>query len=927
MRLKRALRWLRRHPVYSVLLSLGSFLFIALPPYLADTWALVSDRPLLTYIEEKVGIPKPVWIALACLVLIVVVAAAFYLRKVSRVRRLVVHRPTTAFIGVNPFTERDQQRFFGRDIEIEEIKRKLTDDPQLRFFILYGESGCGKTSLIRAGLIPALNEKEYDCATLYVRLYDHPEKSLRVALRSIGKHYAPVGGRAQTLFSELKAAHAHSGKGTLVLFIDQFQEFFINPLSTKERKLFFEFVREAVGAVNLSVKLVFALRSDFFYRMADFDGYINNVFQQSSRQRVDVFSLLWARAIIRLSLQKATQNQIEGVPWEDALIDRVLDDLAIERRGGAAAEIDPIVLPADEPIVLPAELQIVCQMVQRRGWIEARQYTGKERLIRDYLNEAIQASPNPHLSNLVLLEMVHENKITRAQPQTPEEIARKISTLTPAEAVRHLEYLDINYRLISQVVRQRSPDGDREIAYELAHEYLVNVINSLAGPVAEESRQANLALQDHRRIYFRNPKHRVPISDYRRIRKHATIELTAQDRLLLRRSARTFAYRTGTAALLFVLIICAARYGTVHFDVRHDKNEHPTIVVRRGLPYFEPLLGSDAVLVDTGLEPDALAEEGEAACKSKEWLVNFGARWSWRLKSWRKEKLLEDIDATTPQTVVHAAEELLKLKLAKDREVADVLIRKLNGRAFEQSSEGDLSNVVDLLLRLNVPREDIEPPLRKMWKNRSPGGRSAALLLRVGVQEDEAIRTFCDRLREGTGPYLVYLDSTDFERGSPLLRYYSGKGIVPSTPYDAFNTIDQFNIDRGADMRELSLNDALYEVGNNYKASYDLSILERNGYETLKPWLIELLRERLTTGTAKEIIAAAWTLSRLKIKSPWMGEIIQRRLQEASPIDENKQSLTPYIERRKLDEELVALAAAHSLFISEMSDRTGTEAA
>jgi hypothetical protein len=866
---------------------------------------------------ERIGISNPLWIALAWLVL-VIVAAAFYLLEVSRVRRLIVRRPTTAFIGVNPFTERDHPRFFGRDNEIEEIRRKLTGDPQLKFFILYGESGCGKTSLIRAGLIPALNEKDYDCATLYVRLYDHPEKSLREALRSIGKPEVPVGGRAQTLFSELKAAHARSGKGTLVLFIDQFQEFFINPLSAKERELFFKFVGETVGAANLSVKLMFALRSDFFHRMTDFFGYVKNVLQQSNTHRVNVFSLLWARIIIRLSLQKATENQIEGILWEDALIERVLDDLAIERRGGVAAET--------EPIVLPAELQIVCQMIQRRGWVEARQYTGKEWLIRDYLNEAIQTSPNPHLSNLVLLGMIHDNKITRAQPQTPEEIAHKISALNSAEALRHLEYLDVNYRLVSQVVRQESPDEDREIAYELTHEYLVNVISSLAGSVEEESRRANLALQEHRKRYIINPKYRVPIADYWRILKRATVELTAEDRLLLRRSAHRFAYRTGAAILLPVLLICVVRLGTVHFDVQHDKNDHSRVVVRRGLPYLMPLLGSDEILVNTGMEPDALTGEGKAACQNHESFVDFGARWSWRLKNWRKEKLLQDIDATTPQTVVRAAEELLKLKLADESEVADILIRRLNGRAFEQSSERDLSNVVDLLLRINITRDVIEQPLRKMWKNRSPGGRSAALLLRAGVQEDETIRTFCDRLRDGTSPYLVYLDSMDFDEGSPLLRYYSDKGIVPSTPYDGLNTTDGFILDRGVGKRELSLNDALYDVRHNYKASYDFSILERDGREAPNQWLIELLRERLTTGTAKEIVAAARTLAKLKIKSPWVGEIIRRRLQEISSINENKQSFTPNIEQQKLDEEIVALAAAHSLFVSEMSDKAVQDA-
>jgi hypothetical protein len=59
MCLKQIRRWLRKHPVYSVLAGFFFFAFITLPPYLADTWALFSDRPLLTYIEEEVGVRVP----------------------------------------------------------------------------------------------------------------------------------------------------------------------------------------------------------------------------------------------------------------------------------------------------------------------------------------------------------------------------------------------------------------------------------------------------------------------------------------------------------------------------------------------------------------------------------------------------------------------------------------------------------------------------------------------------------------------------------------------------------------------------------------------------------------------------------------------------------------------------------------------------
>lgn len=535
---------------------------------------------------DRIGFSKPQWNILAWLLLIIP-TAFLYVREVVRARRPVIRRPTTAFIGVNSFTERDKDRFFGRNNEIEEITRKLVDDSQLRILTLFGESGCGKTSLIRAGLIPEL-EQNHECATLYVRLYNHPVKSLREGLRAIGKSDVPAAGTTPTLFAELQAAQERSGKGKLILFIDQFQEFFINPISEEERKLFFDFVRETVSAASVSCKLVFALRSDYFDRLTYFDDYVEDVVQQANRKRIEPFRLSRARAIIQYSLMNATGNLAGSQFWDDGLVERVLSDLKIERRAGVAV--------GTEPIILPTELQIVCQMVQRRGWTQARQYIGKEMLIRDYINEAVEASPSPGLSKLVLLSMVHEDRISRAQPQTPTEIAHNINSLNEKEARQHLTHLDVNYRLVNQVVRQKSSGVDNEVAYELAHEYLVNVINSLAGSVAEVSHRANIALQEHRTRHANNPKHRVPIGDYWRIRKHATAQITAEDRSLLNGSARAFAYRTAAVILLPILLGCSIRYSTMHFDVRYDKNNQSTVVVRRGLPFLQPLLGSDTIL-------------------------------------------------------------------------------------------------------------------------------------------------------------------------------------------------------------------------------------------------------------------------------------------------------------------------------------------
>src|SRR5262249_28265264 len=55
--------------------------------------------------------------------------------------------------GLIPFAERDARRFFGRDREVDEVLERLATR---RFLAVIGVSGCGKSSLVRAGVIPVL---------------------------------------------------------------------------------------------------------------------------------------------------------------------------------------------------------------------------------------------------------------------------------------------------------------------------------------------------------------------------------------------------------------------------------------------------------------------------------------------------------------------------------------------------------------------------------------------------------------------------------------------------------------------------------------------------------------------------------------------------------------------------------------------------
>src|SRR5258705_3089767 len=62
------------------------------------------------------------------------------------------------WIGLAPFTESDREFFAGRGEEIDELLRLVRRDT---LTLLYGVSGLGKTSLLQAGLFPALRAEDY----------------------------------------------------------------------------------------------------------------------------------------------------------------------------------------------------------------------------------------------------------------------------------------------------------------------------------------------------------------------------------------------------------------------------------------------------------------------------------------------------------------------------------------------------------------------------------------------------------------------------------------------------------------------------------------------------------------------------------------------------------------------------------------------
>src|SRR5215470_1353001 len=82
------------------------------------------------------------------------------------------------WLGLASFTEENRSLFFGRDEEVAELARRVQ---RKILTVLFGKSGLGKTSILRAGLVPRLREQGY--SPVYVRIdygRDSPEPAEQI---------------------------------------------------------------------------------------------------------------------------------------------------------------------------------------------------------------------------------------------------------------------------------------------------------------------------------------------------------------------------------------------------------------------------------------------------------------------------------------------------------------------------------------------------------------------------------------------------------------------------------------------------------------------------------------------------------------------------------------------------------------------------
>ena len=237
--------------------------------------------------------------------------------------------------GLRAFQEADAGDFYGRERLVARLVERLSgvspDRPkgaaaEDRFLAVVGPSGSGKSSLVKAGLLPALRRGAVEGSEHWfiseMTPGDRPFEELEAAILRVAVN-PPEQLRGQLteergLVRAIKRSLPPDEGTDLLLLIDQFEELF-TLTEPEERRAFLDALHGAIADPGSRVRILITMRADFFDRPLVVPG-----FSELMRVRTEAVTPLSAEELAKTIEIPARQA---GLRFEDGLVARLVADV------------------------------------------------------------------------------------------------------------------------------------------------------------------------------------------------------------------------------------------------------------------------------------------------------------------------------------------------------------------------------------------------------------------------------------------------------------------------------------------------------------------------------------------------------------------------------------------------------------------------
>jgi hypothetical protein len=170
--------------------------------------------------------------------------------------------------GLESYDEEHSELFFGRSKLVKKLHNCVQIQP---LTVVLGASGSGKSSLVKAGLIPQLRQDHTEKWEILepIRPGETPLQALNNALKNAQLPEVAAQNLQQSLAMSIDTWAKNHPNSKLLLFIDQSEEVITLCQNEDERKEFFQQILKAINVHRDRLRVVLSLRSDFEPQIRD----------------------------------------------------------------------------------------------------------------------------------------------------------------------------------------------------------------------------------------------------------------------------------------------------------------------------------------------------------------------------------------------------------------------------------------------------------------------------------------------------------------------------------------------------------------------------------------------------------------------------------------------------------------------------------